>query len=400
MSADTDADSTLNGMFACAVCGAAEAAPFLDAGTVPVQCTALYADRTAALRAPCGAMDLVLCRRCATVTNRSFDPQLVPYDGDYENSQLFSGTFRRYAVELAERLVADHELRGRPVVEVGCGKGEFLAMLATAGAGSATGYDPTYGGEVDHLDPTLGIRLVRTMFDETTVIERPSLVCSRHVLEHVVDPVGMLASIRSAVHVDRSCILYVEVPDAAFTFTPSGLWDLIYQHCSYFSAVSLERVARSAGFEVLDLRSVFGGQFLSLEARPSASPASVSDLDGEVERTVELLAGFAAAYPELVNRWRERISGWVAAGRRVALWGGGAKGVTFLNLIGASVDAVVDVNVRKQGRFLPGTGHRVLPPSALSDAPPDVVIVMNAAYEAEIRTSLSEIGLAPEVVLV
>lgn len=382
------------------MCTSADVHPFIDAGSVPVQCTALHADRPSALAAPLGRMELVLCASCATVTNAAFDERLVAYDGAYENSQLFSPTFRSYAAGLADRLIRDHGLSGGHVVEVGSGKGEFLAMLAEAGAGSATGYDPTYGGEVDHLDPSLGVRLVRTMFDASTVQESPALICSRHVLEHVADPVAMLRSLRDAVAGDPSCLLYVEVPDAAYTFTPSGVWDIIYQHCSYFSDVSLGHVAAAAGFRVTDLRSVFEGQFLSLEARPSTPQRPVLPPDpARVATTVAGLLAFADSYRSIVDDWGERLGRWSSEGRRCVLWGGGAKGVTFLNLVGSGIEAVVDLNVRKQGRFLPGTAHEVLAPDALRAIAPDVVVVMNPAYEAEIRHDLAMLGLSPEIAL-
>ncbi len=387
-------------MSTCPVCRRAEPLAFIDAGAVPIECTTLHADRAAALAAPMGRMELVVCPSCAAVTNAAFDDSAVSYDGDYENSQLFSGTFRSFATDLAQRLVVGHGLQGRPVVEVGSGKGEFLAMLAEAGAGTATGYDPTYGGEVDHLDPELDVRLVTTMFDSSTVGEVPALVCARHVVEHLLDPVAMLESIRSALAGDPHCLLYVEVPDADFTFTSSGLWDIIYQHCTYFSSVSLGHVAELAGFDVVDLRSVFGGQFLALEARPSAAPNRPATPPGaEVERSLERRADFAGRYRSTVETWQERLGAWHDAGRTSALWGAGAKGVTFLNLVGSTVDAVVDLNDRKHGRHLPGTGHRVLAPSDLAAVRPDVVVVMNAAYEDEIRHDLSVMGLDPEIVL-
>lgn len=384
----------------CVACGEPGPEAFINVGSVPIQCTALYDDPLTARDAPRAEMDLVLCPTCATVSNAAFDPDLVPYDGDYENSQLFSPKFRDYADDLARRLVADHDLIGAPVVEVGSGKGEFLAMLAAAGVGRATGYDPTYQGEIDDVDPSFDIRLLRTMFDQSTVEEPPALVCMRHVLEHLAKPVDVLASIRSAVKVDPSCVLYVEVPDAAFTFTRPGLWDVIYQHCSYFSAVSLEFVMRRAGFAATEVRSVFDGQFLAAEGRPTDRPEGTDDLTGGVERTVAALRPFAGEHRDLVEQWRGRIDTWTGDGRTVALWGGGAKGVTFLNSVGSRIDAVVDLNPRKRGRFLPGTGHEVIAPDDLPGVAPSVVIVMNAVYEGEIRRSLGDLGLEPEIAVV
>lgn len=388
-------------MTTCRVCGSDRIEPLADAGRVPVQCTALYDDAETARRSPRGEMRLVLCLGCTAVTNAAFDPALVTYDADYENSQLFSGTFRRYAEQLAARLVDHHDLVGKYVVEVGSGKGEFLAMLVDAGLGRATGYDPTYGGEVDDGPSTSVVHIERTLFDETTVTEPPDLVCLRHVLEHLDDPVGALQAIHRATTANPDCVLYAEVPDARFTFTRSGLWDIIYQHCIYFTPSSLREALVRAGFHAVSVHGAFGGQFLGAEARAgegsggSAATAEPARAGG----TVEALRRFRSQHRRDLDAWADRLSAWRAEGRHVALWGAGAKGVTFLNLVaGDDVATVIDVNPRKHGRHLAGTGHRVDPPQAAPRVRPDVVIVMNALYEPEITDSLHGMGLDPEVV--
>jgi hypothetical protein len=221
------------------------------------------------------------------------------------------------------------------------------------------------------------------------------------VLEHLEDPVAVLRSVRHAISANRACALYVEVPNAAFTFTESGLWDIIYQHCTYFSASSLEASVRAGGFERPQVRRVFGGQFLAAEARPARSAAPGWPGAEPTEDLLDRLRAFRALHRETVAVWRDRLHRWAEEGRSVALWGAGAKGVTFLNLVGAdAVSIVVDVNERKRGRFLPGTGHLVMAPEDLRADPPDIVVVMNARYAEEITRSLHELGLDPVVVSV
>jgi hypothetical protein len=61
------------------------------------------------------------------------------------------------------------------------------------------------------------------------------------------------------------------------------------------------------------------------------------------------------------------------------------------------MSAVVDIKQLKHGRFVPGTGHEIVPPDALQAVRPDCVLVMNRMYEAEVRESLANLGLAAEV---
>ena len=89
-------------------------------------------------------------------------------------------------------------------------------------------------------------------------------------------------------------------------------------------------------------------------------------------------------------------------GRRLAIWGAGSKGVTFLNAIpcGREIDAVIDINLRKHGRFVPGTAQEVRGPEALEGRDLDTVLVLNPLSEDEIRASLSDRGVRAEVLVV
>jgi hypothetical protein len=59
---------------------------------------------------------------------------------------------------------------------------------------------------------------------------------------------------------------------------------------------------------------------------------------------------------------------------------------------------VVDINPHKQGRHLAGTGQRIVPPKALRDDPPELVVLMNPLYRDEIAATLDALGLRPELV--
>jgi hypothetical protein len=74
--------------------------------------------------------------------------------------------------------------------------------------------------------------------------------------------------------------------------------------------------------------------------------------------------------------------------------------VAFLVVLGLGeeVAAVVDVNPHKHGRWLAGTGHRILGPDDLVAVRPDVVLVMNPIYVDEIRRDLESRDLAPLLV--
>ena len=97
------------------------------------------------------------------------------------------------------------------------------------------------------------------------------------------------------------------------------------------------------------------------------------------------------------QRWSERLAADRAPS--VAVWGAGAKGTTFLNLVegGDRVGHLVDVNPRKRGKHVPGTGQPISAPEDLAERPPRHVVVMNPIYRAEIRQTLHGLGIEPEI---
>jgi hypothetical protein len=81
-------------------------------------------------------------------------------------------------------------------------------------------------------------------------------------------------------------------------------------------------------------------------------------------------------------------------GERVVVWGAGSKGVTFLNTFKDQnlIEYAVDINPRKQGMYIPGTGQKIVSPFFLSEYQPSVIIVMNPIYQDEIEKSLDSLG--------
>jgi predicted dehydrogenase len=87
------------------------------------------------------------------------------------------------------------------------------------------------------------------------------------------------------------------------------------------------------------------------------------------------------------------------SGRRAVAWGAGARAVAFVSALrpGAEMPYLVDINPRRQGLFLPRTGHRVEAPEALCRDRPDAVLITNPAFESEIRQQASALGVRGDV---
>ena len=194
--------------------------------------------------------------------------------------------------------------------------------------------------------------------------------------------------------------MYFEVPNALFTIEAMGIWDLIYEHVSYFTEASLQTVFRQAGFSATEVGACYGNQFLSIEAhRAGCGPVAGGDRVPWDTQLTESVRGFRSRMGHKLDQWHARLDGYRRRGERAVVWGAGSKGISFVNFLGAGdeVAALIDLNPHKTGKFVPGTGHRVSSPSDLQQLKPDHIVVMNEIYASEIERMVSAQGLAPSI---
>ncbi|MDG4789568.1 methyltransferase domain-containing protein [Micromonospora sp. WMMD1102] len=389
----------------CAACGRHDLVPFADLGEIPVYCGVHWASRAEALASPLGRMCLAHCPECGYVRNLAFDPAVLVYDTTMDTNLHHSPAFGVFSAELVKHLAGRFPLRGGTVLDVGCGQGEFLRELCHVAGCRGVGYDAMYAGPPGP-DPS-GAILHRGHAPLDGGTPAFDLVTSRHWFEHLDDPYAFLVRLRGLAG-DRPAYGYLEVPDAGYDLATAG-WEVIYPHVSYFDGYSLCRIVERAGWRVLATGRLFAGMFRYVEiAVNAADPATGTELPGselpgtaDRDRQLAAIAGFADRHAAERERWRGTIDRLLAAGDRPVLWGAGSRGVQFLHLADPDrrLAAVVDVNPRKWGRFLPVTGHEVRDPATLAGSGTRTVIITNPAYRDEIDAALRQLGVRAELLV-
>ncbi|HEX2980152.1 MAG TPA: class I SAM-dependent methyltransferase [Anaerolineaceae bacterium] len=367
---------------------------------VPVFCNVLWKTRDAARSAPRADVELAYCARCGHWYNRIFDSNRLAYGLEYENSLHFSPRFQEYAAWLAHRLVDRHDLHGKTILEIGSGKADFLKLLVESGSNHGIGYDPSYiPTPEDQLDDR--VKLICGTFDHLDDGEIPDLIYSRHTLEHLEDPRGFIKLLRTAIGMHLNTSIFIEVPNVDLIIKDLSIWDIIYEHFSYFSESSLGHLVEANGFSVEELMPTYQGQFLIVDAYPvepvAAAGAAKSSRAANYQQELER---FSSEYAAKIQNWTDRLEDFHKQGKTVVLWGAGSKGVMFLNLLpnAQTIQWVVDVNPRKTRMFVSGAGQEIVQPERLTDIRPDVIVVMNPIYANEIRATVRSLGLEPELI--
>lgn len=380
----------------CPVCGGSDVFMFLERDRVPVHQNLLVESREAALATPTGTLSMCICRSCGFVYNATFDLARMSYDARYDNTQTCSPEFEQYVEHLVTHLLDEAGVRGKTVVEVGCGKGKFIRRLVEYPDSeiNGIGFDPTYVGP----DSVHGGRLLfeRRFYDEDASAVRADVVVCRHVIEHVPRPLELLRTIRRAVSARPDALICFETPSVEWILENQVVWDFFYEHCSLFTSESLSRAFREAGFDVSSVSSVFGDQYMWAEARPSDVPKTKRY---DPSQLVALAERFSEAASQLKGKWLAALDRSAASspnGRaRVGVWGAGAKGVTFANLIDPNATGVhcfIEVNPAKQGKYIPGTGHRIIGPQQIEQEALGTILVLNPNYFDEMQKYLDAAG--------
>jgi len=383
---------------ACPSCGAARTQLFYKVENVPTNSCILFATREEALGCLRGEVALHFCSDCGFIFNASFDQFLTEYSGRYEETQGFSPTFSRFHRNLAAELIERHGLRGREVMEIGCGKGEFLVLLSQLGENTGVGVDP--GALPERLEGVEGaerVTLIPEYFRPDHCASEPDFLCCKMTLEHIPDTASFISTIRAGLTEDKGTVVFFQVPETYRILQHCAFEDIYHEHCSYFTETSLRRLFEDCDFAVSRTAIEYDDQYLTIEA--TASGKQESDDGSSLAELAQLVASFPERVVAHKAHWRDTVKAAAAQGKSVVLWGSGSKAVSFLTSLDLDeeVTCVTDINPNRHGHFMPGTGHPIVAPEELAEIKPGLIVIMNRIYKDEIEDYVSSLGISCEV---
>lgn len=391
----------------CQSCGSDNTRVFYSVDQVPVHSCLLMPTREEAVGYPKGDMRLAFCENCGFVQNSAFDPTVHEYSTRYEETQAFSPRFQLFIEELVERYDKMFGLAGKSVLEIGCGKGEFLVRMCEIGGCRGIGIDPGYRPERTKSDAEDRLQFIQDFYSEEYAHLQADLVVCRHTLEHIQTTHEFMSMVRRSIGDRPDTAVCFELPDIERILEDRGFWDIYYEHCSYFSRGSLARLFRNTGFDVVALDKVYDGQYLLIDAHPRPGNQEIDaqpplPQEADLAHIRELVTAFETELPKIRQKWTKVFDLAKNRGHKTVIWGSGSKAVAFLTSLGleGQVDVVTDINPYRQGMFMPGTGHPIVPPSDLVDLQPALVVLMNPIYLEEVGADLTRMGLDPELMAV
>lgn len=291
----------------------------------------------------------------------------VRYYREVIRATAFSPAMRNFRQAQFADWVARHQLGGKSVLEVGCGRGEYLELLRDVGL-------RIHG--IEYSRAAVAACRAASLPVSRAFIARPGqrldtgpfdVFASFNFMEHWPAPVASLRGIRA--NLVAGGLGLIEVPNFSMILEKGLYSEFIADHLSYFTRDSFIHTLHAAGFDVLECTSIWQDYILSATVR-KRRPTDLTLLEARRNELAASFEHFLAQFPI----------------GSVAVWGAGHQALAAIALAGIAdrIRYVVDSAPFKQGKFTPATHLPIVAPDRLKTDPVTAIIVMAAAYSDEV----------------
>jgi SAM-dependent methyltransferase len=387
----------------CRLCGHGLSRTFVDLGMSPLCQSFLTEDQLDEME-PYYPLNVLICDECLLVQLKEYvDPVNIFTEYAYYSS--YSTSWVAHAKSYCESVVRRFDLGPSSlVVELASNDGYLLQHFQPLGV-PVLGIEPA----ANVADAAIGIGVPTLVeFFTSEVADRlvaegrqADLIVGNNVLAQVPQLNDFVAGIARLLK--PLGVATLEFPHLARLIDENQFDTIYHEHYSYFSFLTITRLAARHGLEVFDVEELptHGGSLRVYLARGESdhrpSPAVAALRKREKDGGLLELATYDTFADGVRRTKRNLLSFLIAAkdaGRTICGYGAPGKGNTLLNYCGIGcdfLDFTVDRNPYKNGRFTPGMHVPVHPVEALDAARPDYVLILPWNLKDEIVQQMTHV---------
>lgn len=276
-----------------------------------------------------------------------------------------------------QELLNTFDLKGKKIIEVGCGKGEFLKIWKNYDV-HAVGIE--YDQElVDHANAD-GMEVYKA-YAENEFTKIPGAPYDAFVqfnfLEHQPYPNDMIKCIYN--NLTENGVGLVTVPSLEYILKYDGYYELIKDHIAYYSEETLKFLFQKNGFEIIDCHTV---------------NRDTHSIFVKKRKKVDVSA-WGANFISLKAELHNYADSYIAKGKKVAIWGASHQGFTLIPSLGLSekISYIIDSAPFKQGKYAPASHVPIVDRKYFFKEPVASILIVAPGYTDEIaniiKTELS-----------
>jgi SAM-dependent methyltransferase len=347
----------------------------------------------------------LVCSKCFLVQLREYvNPEIIFKEYDYFSSYSTSWVehARRYCEMITAKLSLSQNSR---VYEIASNDGYLLQHFVRLGI-PVTGVEPAANvaavarkKNIPTIVEFFGMDLARRLVSEG---KRADLIVANNVLAQVPDLNDFVRGM--ATFLSASGVITLEVPHLASLIDQNQFDTIYHEHFSYFSFVTVDRLAKNHGLKVFDVEhlSTHGGSLRLYLCRADAPylPSFAVDalLAHERQSGFENISTYTKFSAKVHHTKRKLLTFLIELkekGAKLCGYGAPGKGNTLLNYCGIGTDFLaftVDRNPYKHGLYTPGMHIPIYPVCAIDEARPDYLLVLPWNLKQEIVEQMRHVG--------
>ncbi|WP_340107601.1 class I SAM-dependent methyltransferase [Pikeienuella sp. HZG-20] len=388
----------------CRLCGASLSRTVVNLGMSP-PCESFLPPELVDAAERYHPLHVMICDACLLVQLRAYvEPEEIFTEYAYFSSYSTSWVehARRFAVMATERF---HLGPQSLVVELASNDGYLLQHFGPLGV-PALGVEPaanvaaaaTRRGVPTRVE-FFGAALADRMRGEGLAAD---LIIGNNVLAQVPDLNDFVEGASRLLKPDGAATF--EFPHVGRLLAGNQFDTIYHEHYSYFSLLTIERIAAKHGLSVFDVETLttHGGSLRVYLAKTGAgrapTPAVAALRALEREEGLHDVATYQAFDERARQTKRALLKFLIAAkdeGKRICGYGAPGKGNTLLNYCGIGpdfLDFTVDRNPYKIGRFTPGMRVPIRPVEAIDAARPDYILILPWNLRDEIVAQMRHVA--------
>lgn len=356
------------------------------------------------------------CRVCGFVFNDDpIDEQTLNQFYTKENFYYTEGSFGTGGSDLDRyknyvEFLKPFLQRADAIVDVGCGKGQFVKYLIDNGFVNASGFE--LDKRMVEIATKQGIPVHEgSAFGFTYNHDSIDLMIYTHVFEHLLDPDSVIR--QASKYLKTNGLLFIEVPDAS-NYSGARVFDFFWlttiEHINHFSSHYLELLLAKHGFELITKSEMtipynnpsYGYPSLKMlfrknqaQLRMTAKPEYHGQLRDKISDHINTENSYIEKHLKIISRLKDSKT-------KLYIWGIGREFfilATFTDLLNCNIQSLLDKNQDKHGKTIEEIN--IVSPEHLKHVESSATVMLTSVFnQIPMQEYLREISFAGSVIVI